>query len=117
MPLARCILVSGTLRTDTVGLYLKPDRHWARMFGTDDGWYVARWPEVAAIELRQGGRYSIRRARLRVLDAHGAVLFRGEVAHRSAIEMLRHSDLVERTQPGMLDRRRYVVDTDEERSA
>ncbi len=42
------------------------------------------------------------------------VLFRGEVAHRSAIEMLRHSDLVERTQPGMLDRRRYVVDTDEE---
>jgi hypothetical protein len=117
MPLARCILVSGTLRTDAVGLYLKPDRHWARMFGTDDGWYVARWPEVAAIELRQGGRYSIRRARLRVLDASGQALFRGEVALRGAIEMLRHTDLVERTQPGMLDRRRYVVETDEERRA
>jgi hypothetical protein len=101
------------LRTDAVGLYLKPDRLWARTFGTDDGWYVARWSEVAAIELRQGGRYSIRRARLRVLDACGQTLFRGEVTHRGAIEMLRHTDLVEQTQPGMFDRRRYVVETDE----
>jgi hypothetical protein len=105
--LARFILVSGALRSDEVGLFLQPDNLWARTFGAKEGWYVARWPEIAAIDLRKGGRYSMRRARLRVFDASGRELFRGEVTRRSAIEMLARTDLVERREPSLFEHRRY----------
>ena len=60
---ARFFLTSGSLRADDRGLYLEPDGLWARTFGTDEGWYVAEWPDIAVVQLRQGGRYSLLRSR------------------------------------------------------
>ena len=105
---ARFFLTSGSLRADDRGLYLEPDGLWARTFGTDEGWYVAEWPDIAVVQLRQGGRYSLSRARLRVLDAFGRVLFRGEVAHAEARTMFGATRLVEEPESGVLDNRRYV---------
>ena len=96
------------MRADERGLYLQPDGLWARTFGTDEGWYVAEWPDIAVVQLRQGGRYSLLRARLRVLDAFGRVLFRGEVAHAEARTMFGATRLVEEPESGLLDNRRYV---------
>ena len=59
---ARFFLTSGSLRADERGLFLQPDGLWARTFGTDEGWYVAEWPDIAVVQLRQGGRYSLLRA-------------------------------------------------------
>ncbi len=105
---ARFFLVSGSLRADARGLYLQPDGLWARTFGADEGWYVAEWPDIAVVQLRQGGRYSLLRSRLRVLDAFGRVLFRAEVAHAEARTMFGATRLVEEPESGILDNRRYV---------
>jgi hypothetical protein len=105
---ARFFLTSGSLRADARGLYFQPDGLWSRTFGLDEGWYVAEWPEIATIELRQGGRYSLLRSRLRVLDVDGRVLFRGEVAGAESRAMFAATRLVEEPLPGLLDNRRYV---------
>jgi hypothetical protein len=99
------VLTSGSLRVDERGLFFQPDALWARAFGCADGWYVAEWTAIDTVEVRKGGRYSVRRGRLRVLDANGAVLFRGEVAHADVLAMLGATQLVPERARGVRGRR------------
>jgi hypothetical protein len=85
---ARWILTSGRLEARADGLFLQPDAFWARVFGCPDGWFVARWCDVATIELARGGRYSLFRGRLRVLDGEGDRVFLGEVDLHDAYRLL-----------------------------
>jgi hypothetical protein len=105
---ARFFLTSGALWTDPFGIYFQPDGFWSRTFGADEGWYVAEWPDIGAIELRQGARYSLRRSRIRVFDTDGQIRFRAEVTSRAARAMLGATELLEVPAPGVLDNRRYV---------
>jgi hypothetical protein len=81
-------LTSGTLHADADGLFLQPDAFWSRVFAPAAGWYVVQWGNVGVVELARGGRYSVLRARLRVIDHDGARVFRGEVNVRAATAML-----------------------------
>jgi len=111
---ARWILTSGTLEARDDGLFLQPDAFWTRVFAPEDGWYVARWCDVAVVEVARGGRYSVLRGRLRVLDADGERLFTGEVDLKTAHLMLgrAHPDgepwRVE-PEPGYFGTRRYIA--------
>ena len=63
-------------------------------------------PDRALRHLR-AARFFLR-SRLRVLDAFGRVLFRGEVAHAEARTMFGATRLVEEPESGVFDNRRYV---------
>jgi hypothetical protein len=89
--MARWVLTSGTLSVDGNGLRLDPDRLWTGVFRPEGGWYIARWPDVARIELRQGGRYSVLRARLSIFDEADERVFHGEVDFRDARSLLTRS--------------------------
>ena len=110
--MARWVLTSGSLSVDDNGLRLDPDRLWAGVFRPEGGWYVARWPDLARIELRQGGRYSVLRARLCIFDQAGQSVFRGEVDWRDAKSLLTHSapeyaNLQAQRMPGRLSAWRF----------